>query len=304
MENDHHLMALNGRKLGRYHVRIDFKPLNSRQGWAHFFLFLEDQRGGISSQEGPHNEWTPAPVLQGIHSRGGRGVKGWIEVEEYRPDIHLHGFGNASETFTLSKNKIDRQIFNLLSEVIPPGGHLMFVYEVAYESPLHQETQQGLLKGFPPVSTPQGELLFHCGCRWVKDWYLAEGGHEGLRKLWGEKPLDEKELRRFDLLTFFQLLTFLSRKPNLECLELELKARKRTQEILSELKIASALSTLRDKLIAIYLDDLDEEAMEEASRHCCQLIDDYKASHVEDVPIREELERISKEGRGIFSPKG
>jgi hypothetical protein len=196
---------------------------------------------------------------------------------------------------------MDQQIFNLLSEVIPPGGHLMFVYETSYESPFHQETQQGLLKGIPPVSTPQGAILFHSGFRWVKDWYLAEGGHEGLRKLWGEKPLDEKELRRFDLLTFFQLLSFFSQKPNPEFLELESKARKRTQGILAELRIESTLSVLRDKLIAIYADDLDNEAMEEASLHCCHLIDDYKASHVEDVLIREELDRISRmclEGSG------
>jgi hypothetical protein len=66
----------------------------------------------------------------------------------------------------------------------------------------------------------------------VKDWYLAEGGHEGLRKLWGEKSLDEKEFQRFDLLTFFQLLSFLSRKTNPGSLDLELKARKRTQGVL------------------------------------------------------------------------
>jgi hypothetical protein len=295
MENDHPLIALNGRKLGHYQVRIDFKPLRSRQGWAHFFLYLEDQIGRISSQEGLNGEWIPAPVLQGIHSRGGRGVKGWIEVGDYHPVIHFRGLGNPSETLILLENKIDQQIFNLLSEVIPPGGHLMFVYEVSYESPFHQETQQGLLRGIPPASTPQGILLFHNGCRWVKDWYLAEGGHEGLRKLWGEKPLDEKELRRFDLLTFFQILSFFSRKPNPEFLELELKAKKRTRGILSELRIVPTLSVLRDKLIAIYPDDLDKEAMEEVSRHCCQLIDDFKASPFEDILIREELDKISKE---------
>jgi hypothetical protein len=227
---------------------------------------------------------------------------GWIEVGEYHPVIHLYGFGNASETLTLSENKIDQQIFNLLSEVIPPGGHLMFVYEVSYKSSLHQETQQGLLKGFPPVSTPQGKLLFHCGCRWVKDWYLAEGGHEGLRKLWGEKPLNESELKRFDLLTFFQILSFFSRRPDPEFLELEAMARKRAREILSELKIASTLSALRKKLIAIYPEDLDKEALEKAARHCCKLMDGYKASPSEDALIREELDRISKEGGGILSP--
>jgi hypothetical protein len=240
-------------------------------------------------------------VLQGIHSRGGRGVTGWIEVGEYHPVIHFSVLGNPPDTLTLSENKIDQQIFNLLSEVIPPGGHLMFVYEVSFESPFHQETQQGLLRSFPPVSTPQGAILFHSGFRWVKDWYLAEGGHEGLRKLWGEKPSDEKELRRFDLLTFFQLLTFLSRKPNPGSLDLELKARKRTKGILSELRIEPTLSLLREKLMAIYLDDLDKEAMEEASHHCCQLIDDFKASHIEDIPIREELEKISKECREFSS---
>ncbi len=294
MEKAHSLMALNGRRLGRYPVRIDFKPLNYRQGWAHFFLYLEDQRGGISSQEGPDGKWNPIPVLQRIHSRGGRGVKGWIEVGDYHPVIHFSVLENPTDTLSLSENKIDQQIFNLLSEVIPPGGHLMFVYEVPYESPFHQETEEGLRRGIPPVSTPQGILLFHCGCRWVKDWYLAEGGHEGLRKLWGEKPFNEDELKRFDLLTFFQLLTFLSRKPNPGSLDLELKARKRTQGVLSELRIESTLSGLRDELMAIYTGDLDEDAMEEASRHSCQLIGDYQASHVEDVLTREELDRISR----------
>jgi hypothetical protein len=135
----------------------------------------------------------------------------------------------------------------------------------------------------------------------VKDWYLAEGGHEGLRKLWGEKPLDEKEFGRFDLLTFFQLLIFFSQKPNPEFLELELKAIKRTRGILSELRIESTLSVLRDKLIAIYPDDLDKEAVEEASRHCCQLIGDYQASRFEDILIREELERISKDCMEVSS---
>lgn len=286
-------MTLNGRTVGHYKLAIECKPLRSRQGWTHFSCQLEDRRGRVSSQKELHGDWTPTPVLQGIHSLGGRGVKGWIEVEDYHPVIHFEGLPEAVETLALSEGKIDQELFNLLSEIIPPGGHLMFVYEVSYESLFHQETEEGLRRGIPPVSTPQGILLFHSGCRWVKNWYLAEGGHEGLRKLWGEKPLNEKELLQFDLLTFFQILSFLSRKPNPEFLELEWKAKKRTQGILAELRIELTLSVLRDKLIAIYPDDLDKEAMAEASRHCCQLMDDYKASHIEDILIREELDRIS-----------
>lgn len=299
MENDHPLIGLNNKKVGPYQVRIELKPLRSRQGWTHFLLYLEDQKGRITSQEGPHNEWIPTPVLQGIHSRGGRGVVGWIEVGEYRPVIHFSVLGNPTDTLTLSKNKIDQQIFNLLSEIIPPGGHLMFVYEVSFESPFHQETQQGLLRGIPPVLTPQGDILFHSGFRWVKDWYLAEGGHEGLRKLWGEKPFNEDELKRFDLLTFFQILALFSRKPNPAFLELEVKARKRTRGILSQLRIEPTLSILREKLMAIYPDDLDKASTEEATRRCCQLMEDYKTVRFEDILIREELDKISSACLGV-----
>ena len=301
MENDHPLMALNGSRLGHYRTNIECKPLRSRQGWTHFSLYLEDQTGRTSSLEGPNREWISTPVLEGIHSRGGRGVTGWIEVGDYHPVIHFQGLGDPSETLVLSEGKIDQKVFNLLSGIIQPGGHLMFVYEVSYESPFHQETQEGLLRGIPPVSTPQGLLLFHSGFRWVKNWYLAEGGHEGLRKLWGEKPLNEKEFLRFDLLTFFQILSFLSRKPNPEFSELESKARRRTLGILLELRIESTLSVLREKLVTIYKENLDKGTMEEASRHCCKLIHAHKSFHFEDILVREELGRISKECMEVSS---
>jgi len=299
MENDHPLTALNNKKVGPNQVRIELKPLRSRQGWTHFLFYLEDQTGTISFQERPQREWVDPPMLQGIHSRGGRGVAGWIEVGEYRPITNFRILGNSSENLTLLESKIDQQIFNLLSEVIPLGGHLMFVYEVSFESPLHQETEQGLLRGIPPVSMPQGGLLFYSGFRWVKDWYLAEGGHEGLRKLWGEKPFNEEELKRFDLLTFFQILAFFSRKPNPAFLELEVKARKRTRGILSELRIEPTLSILREKLMAIYPDDLDKASTEEATRRCCQLMEDYKTVRFEDILIREELDKISRACLGV-----
>lgn len=294
MENRHPLLNLNGKKVDPFQLRIECKPLRSRQGWTQFLLYLEDNKGRVSSQKGPDGKWIPAAVLQGIYSRGGRGVIGWIEVGDYHPVIHFNGLGNSTDTLALSENKRDQQIFNLLSEVIPPGGHLMFVYEVPYESPFHQETQQGLLKGIPPVSTPQGILLFHSGCRWVKDWYLAEGGHEGLRKLWGEKPINERELQRFDLLTFFQLLSFLSRKPNPEFLELEINAKKRTRAVLSELGMESRLCVLRDELMAIYPSVMNQETVEEFSRHCCKLIEACKKFILKDILVREELEKISK----------
>jgi len=78
-------------------------------------------------------------------------------------------------------------------------------------------------------------------------------------------------------------------------LELESKARKRTRGILSQLRIESTLSALREKLLAIYPDDMDMESVEEASRFSCQLIDGCRAFSFEDPLIREELDRILKE---------
>jgi hypothetical protein len=129
----------------------------------------------------------------------------------------------------------------------------------------------------------------------VKDWYLAEGGHEGLRKLWGEKPLNEKEFLRFDLLTFFQILSFLAQKPDPEFLELESKARKRTLGVLSKLNLESTLSLLQKKMIEVYQECSNEKTIEEASRQICKFIGTFESSHVEDDFIREHLARISRE---------
>ena len=72
-----------------------------------------------------------------------------------------------------------------MSRIIPAGGHLMVSYED--NDAIHRQTDRALTSGVPPVLTPLGYLLFVSGFRLVKNWYLAEGGHEGPRKLWGEK---------------------------------------------------------------------------------------------------------------------
>jgi hypothetical protein len=82
---------------------------------------------------------------------------------------------------------------------------------VSYEdaAPLHRETDRALSAGVPPVLTPLGFLLFMSGFRLVKNWYLSEGGHEGPRKLWGEKPPDDAWALAWDEDTARQLVDFL-----------------------------------------------------------------------------------------------
>jgi hypothetical protein len=281
--------------VGEYEIQIDLKPLQYRGGWTHFSLYLQDGRQRISSQRRGTGGWVATPVLEGIHSRGGRGVTGWIEVGDYYPTVNFEGNGLPPKTADLSKGKLDQGIFQLLGECVPPGGHLMFAYEVSYESSYHRETQESLTKGFPPISTSQGELLFRAGFRLVKDWYLSEGGHEGPRKLWGEKPVDEAESQDFDLRTFLQLLALLSRKPNPTQRERERLARNRALAIVGELVLEPNLSPLRQKVIHIYGRGRRRKAWKTAAYDTCrELKETLKIARFAAERAREELSEISK----------
>jgi len=245
------LTHLGGQRLGEYETELGSKPLRYRQGWTHFTVSLRDREGRRSSRQIEDGTYVRTSVLEGIHSRGGRWVKGWIEIGDFFPVVDVLGPGLPAKSVRLSDQGMDRNLFDLLSATVPPGGHLMFAYEVSHESSLHRETAQALTKGVPPACTIQGDLLFHAGCRWIKDWYLAEGGHEGPRKLWGEKPSDETAFRQFDSKTFWQVLAFLSRKPAAESIGLEHAARARALKIMQQLRLEDPLSDIQAGLFSI-----------------------------------------------------
>lgn len=298
-ENKDSLACLQGRSIGTYEIQLELEPLRYRGGWTHFSLFLKDQEGRITSQRIPSGELVATPVLEGVHSRGGRGVKGWIEVGDYFPDFLFQGRGLSPKTGHLSGEGLDRSIFRLLGQCVPPGGHLMFAYEVSYDSSFHRETQENLIKGIPPVSTAQGELLFHAGFRLVKDWYLAEGGHEGPRKLWGEKPINDFEAREFDLRTFLQLLAFLSRNPNPALLGREGRARRSALEIIAKLDLEPPLSSLRQGILDVYRKVSRSKASQGAALQTCRRIEDMvKMACFEDGRTRERLSQIARDCSG------
>jgi hypothetical protein len=172
----------------------------------------------------------------------------------------------------------------------------MFAYDVSYESSLHRETQEMLMKGFPPISTSQGELLFRAGFRLVRDWYLSEGGHEGPRKLWGENPLNEEESRGFDLKTFFQLLAFLSRKPDPTCIEREHLARRRALEIVEDLGLEPNLSQFREEIIHSYQKGFRSRAWEKVAHRTCHHIKEVlETNQFEDDGTKETLFQIARD---------
>jgi len=89
----------------------------------------------------------------------------------------------------------DVDLFRLLGQLVPTGGSLMVAYSLfSKEAKVHRDTKLGLDRGYPPVVTPIGYLLFVGGCGvGFKDWYFAEGGREGPEKLQGYKAANAEE---------------------------------------------------------------------------------------------------------------
>jgi len=168
---EHPLSRLQGRRLGAYRLLALLGPKNS-VGARYFQLFLVDSQARLSDQ----------PIALGLHSSGRFSGHNWIDLIRYQGMPAFEG-----ERLDLAAKGLGRRLFHLLSDLVPPGGHLM----VEYESPSQRVSERMLGLGYPPATTPLGHLLLLAGCRSFRDWYIAEGGREGPRKLQGFKPLDE-----------------------------------------------------------------------------------------------------------------
>ena len=108
---------------------------------------------------------------------------------------------------------------------------------VEYDSPEQQDTARSLALGVPPIATPLGYELFLAGCSaGLKDWYFAEGGSEGPRKLQGYKPINSQHAKLKTEETTKELTTFLDRLSSKDISELERAAQGRALGILSRLK--------------------------------------------------------------------
>jgi hypothetical protein len=73
------------------------------------------------------------------------------------------------------------------------------------------DTERALRRRVPPAATPLGLAILRAGCRWFKDWYFPEGGHEGGTKLQGTLPLDEQPRSQAEEELAAELRAFLDR---------------------------------------------------------------------------------------------
>jgi len=221
----HPLESLEGKRIGGYRLRLgDLRPLRM-SGWRGFTLLLEDDREPAAR----------APVVKGIFSAGGKdGVRPWMDIQYWELAQRTSPRGTPRIPLRLTSGGLDRKLFRVLSELIPAGGHLMVSYED--EQAIHTETMRSLHIGVPPVATRLGALLFHAGFHYVKNWYLAEGGFEGPRKLWAEKAANERAQRELLEKTAAQLRAYCARPPGTGSSGpddvLEQGAQKRARELL------------------------------------------------------------------------
>jgi hypothetical protein len=128
-------------------------------------------------------------------------------------------------------------LFKILGALIPKGGSLMVSYSLfANESIIHRETKVSLDRGYPPVVSPLGYLLFTAGCGFsFKDWYYAEGGREGPEKLQGYKPANP-EIERQQSKRMLQSLQAFMQNKDIDALARSCKLR--ANLIMGSLKLA------------------------------------------------------------------
>lgn len=221
---NHPLSRLHNKKLNS--IRLHLKEVKQLRlsGWKGFKLYLQNPREILSAY----------PVIKGIYSSGGKdGVLPWMDLD-YRDEVEFQDPRSKPEKCSLSATGLSIKLFQHLGNLIPPGGHLMVSYEG--EQKIHIDTIKSLNIGIPPAVTPLGFLLFKSDFPYIKDWYLAEGGFEGPRKLWGEKAPDEEWREKFQKRTSLQIQKFLGKMFSPELQDLVELAEKRSKEILKTIQ--------------------------------------------------------------------
>jgi len=212
-----------GKRLSpEFGLRVSVNPARFVEQ-AYFRIHPSDERGGNLSAD---------PVFAGLFSAGRRSqrIHGWVDGDYH--DLALLSDGTS---FSMSEASLDVELFRLLGGLVPVGGSLMVSYSLfSNESKIHKETRLGLDRGYPPVATPLGFLLFAGGCGMgFKDWYFAEGGQEGPEKLQGYKPINSEVARQKADFMLQELRVFASRTPYDD---LAYACRSKVERLISELE--------------------------------------------------------------------
>lgn len=208
---------LDGRPVGPYRIRVVEQGPAQAAGQRHLAFYLE--REGIRSSR---------PVLRGLYAEPRpRPIPGWFDGFFRNPVSFVGEEVRLEEPFL-------RDFFRAVGRLIPPGGWLALAYETFGEAQeIHQETEQALRLGIPPILTPLGRCLLYAGCAFpIRDWSIAEGWREGPRKLQGFRPRDRSLYERRVAELWEEIRSFLRRAAGSERPEFQ-AARRQVEELLS-----------------------------------------------------------------------
>jgi len=244
------LATLNRARLGPYRLLIRVRTLRLKpgrlfSGTVFLTVVLKDRLGRRSD---------PAVLEQVVYSMGGKGVLPWMEIGPYHPRVKF-GEGAKTEQLELGEERdLEHRLFRYLGDLIPAGGHIMFPYDLD-EGPLSLTTFSGLHKGVPMVATPIGALLFRIGFTVpLRDWYIAEGGFEGPRKLQFERPLTTERSEEVQRAVWNELDDFLEKTAGspdpviLECRENAADICRGIQERISGMPLPGPAETLAGRI--------------------------------------------------------
>ncbi len=222
-EQKHALSTIHGCQLGSATLLVLLGTKN-RVGAVYFQIFLQDTQGRTSDKA----------VILGLHHSGPYPAYNWVEIVAYAPEVTFASEHWAeSSALAIAADGLAQQLFGYLGNLLPPGGHIM----VEYDSPEQEETAKSLELGMPIVVTPLGYLLYSIGCgASFKNWYFAEGGSEGPRKLQGYKALSREHARDKAKEMVRELKAFLGKAAGSRYPELEEAARSRASRILRDLE--------------------------------------------------------------------
>ncbi len=220
---EHPLDIVTGQRLRETTVLVLLGPKN-RFGARYFQIFLLGDQGLVSEQ----------PVVIGLYSSGPYPSYNWVEIITLAEHVTLASATKGEgRVLDIRQTGLDRELLKRIADLIPPGGHMM----IEYDSPQQRETARCLELGIPPAATPLGYLLYSIGCgAGFRDWYFAEGGSEGPRKLQGYKPLNEEHARERARDQAMGLLEFLNRPLDPGHADVEEPARQRAVGILSSIR--------------------------------------------------------------------
>jgi hypothetical protein len=214
----HPLRRLQGQPLAQAILQLFLGPQNRFGAW-YFLIFLQDELGQASDQ----------PLLLGLYNRGPYPGNNWIEIISFSERITFTSEQGEKASLHIPLDGLATELFQYLSDELPPGGHMM----IEYESPEQEVTRRSLELGIPPAATPLGSLLFRVGCGYgFRNWYFSEGGNEGPRKLQGFKALNEEHARAKMRELVEEFRSFLKQDMSHINRKLELAARRRAAEIL------------------------------------------------------------------------